>query len=44
MQQIFEYIAKDNIIAASKLLEDFENQFKNLLIFPNSGFKNKKEF
>lgn len=39
MQQIFEYVAQDNKVAATKLLEIFEHQFENIMTFPNSGFK-----
>lgn len=39
MQQIFEYIAKDNKIAAAKLLDIFEQSFDRILTFPNCGFK-----
>ena len=44
MKQIFDFIAQDNIVAASNLLETFERQFKNIMSFPNSGFKSKKYF
>ena len=44
MQQIFDFIAQDNITAASDLLETFERQFKNIMLFPNCGFKSKKVF
>ena len=44
MQQIFDFIAQDNITAASDLLETFERQFKNIMLFPNCGFKSKKYF
>ena len=44
MQHIFDYVAQDNIIAASKLLKIFEKQFENIMLFPNSGFKSKKYF
>ena len=39
MQKIFEYIAQDNKVAASKLLHLFEKHFDYILSFPNSGFK-----
>ncbi len=41
MQHIFEYIAKDNKIAASKLLNLFEEKFDNIMNFPNIGYKPK---
>jgi plasmid stabilization system protein ParE len=42
MQQIFDFIAQDNITAASDLLETLERQFENIMLFPNCGFKSKK--
>ena len=44
MQQIFDFIAQDNISATSNLLETFEKQFENIMLFPNSGFECKKYF
>ena len=39
MSNIFEFIAKDNIVAAQKLIESIENTFDRIRIFPNSGFQ-----
>ena len=39
MQNIFDYIAQDNINAASKLIEVFGKRFDSIATFPNSGFK-----
>ena len=39
INQIFEYIAKDNPAAANKLIDDFEQKFGILAKFPKSGFK-----
>ena len=39
IQQIFEYISKDNKTAAAELLTLFEKKFEHILMFPNSGFK-----
>ena len=41
MQNIFEYIAQDNRVAAMKLLSLFEEKFNNILDFPNIGYKPK---
>ena len=39
MQNIFEYIAQDNKLAAMKLLSLFEEKFNHIIDFPNIGFK-----
>ena len=39
INQIFEYIAKDNPTAAITLLDAFEQKFNILSEFPNSGFR-----
>ena len=41
MQNIFEYIAQDNKIAAKKLLEIFKDKFNNITKFPKIGYKPK---
>ena len=41
MQKIFEYIAQDNKFAAKKLLDILENKFKNIIRFPDMGYKPK---
>ena len=44
MSAIFSYIAQDNKEAAKELVSLFYKTFDNLLLFPNSGYKNKKYF
>ena len=39
MQNIFDFIAKDNISKAKELIDVFEEKFKILAMFPNSGFR-----
>ena len=39
MQNIFEYIAQDNKVAAKKLLEIFKDKFNSITKFPRIGYK-----
>ena len=39
MQNILEYISQDNKLAASKLLDLFEEKFENIVCFRNIGYK-----
>ena len=39
INQIFEYITKDNPLAAINLIDTFEQKFDILSEFPNSGFR-----
>lgn len=42
MQEIFDYIAQDNISKAIELINIFEEKFKILSMFPNSGYRKSK--
>ncbi len=42
MAQIFEFVSKDNITAAQKLISSFKETFERLRNFPNSGVKKAK--
>ncbi len=39
MQNIFAFIAKDNILKATELIDIFEKKFELLAEFPNIGFR-----
>ena len=39
MQNIFEYIAQDNIHKADEIIEKFEEKFSTIAQFPDSGFR-----
>lgn len=39
MQNIFDYIASDNINKAIEMINVFENKFNTIAKFPNSGFR-----
>lgn len=39
MQNIFEFIAQDNIEKALEMIDIFEEKFNTLAMFPNCGFK-----
>lgn len=39
MQNIFDFIARDNISKAIEMIDIFENKFDTLAMFPKSGVK-----
>ena len=42
MQNIFDFIAQDNISKAIKMIDIFEKKFDTLAMFPKSGFIKSK--
>lgn len=39
MQEIFDFIAKDNVKYALKIIDEFEKKFELIATFPDSGFR-----
>ena len=39
MQEIFDFIAKDNVAKAYEMLDIFEKKFETLAIFPKLGYR-----